>query len=199
MDRKFVPPIKSLKINEGVICISLSRAKSLCKSLDAERLVCFPFERAGKTRCNRSFRQLTNVIEEKFEQQGSVLNRCRVNRSRKLEIIWPSCRPKWLNYGGRETGKALGNIRSESRANSSLLHQRVRRHCPHETLPSLHLPRLDFGRFLETFLNPPFFTTFWFIQKGQYRNFKFNISNLRWDSAPVRNSFIRWNENVEIR
>lgn len=84
MDRKFVPPIKSLKINEGVICISLSRAKSLCKSLDAERLVCFPFERAGKTRCNRSFRQLTNVIEEKFEQQGSVLNRCRVNRSRKL-------------------------------------------------------------------------------------------------------------------
>lgn len=151
MDRKFVPPIKSLKINEGVICISLSRAKSLCKSLDAERLVCFPFERAGKTRCNRSFRQLTNVIEEKFEQQGSVLNRCRVNRSRKLEIIWPSCRPKWLNYGGRETGKALGNIRSESRANSSLLHQRVRRHCPHETSPSLHLPRLDFGRFCKRF------------------------------------------------
>lgn len=31
--------------------------------------------------------------------------------------------PKWLNYGGRETGTALGNIRSE--ANSSLLHQRA--------------------------------------------------------------------------
>lgn len=106
----------------------------------------------------------TIVIEEKFEKQGDKLNRCRVNRSRKLEIIWPSCRPKWLNYGGRETGKALGNIRSESRANSSLLHQRVRRHCPHETpptSPSLHLPRLDLT-FLETFLIPSssLFTTF---------------------------------------
>lgn len=89
-----------------------------------------------------------------------------------------------MNYGGRETGKALGNIRSESEANSSLLRQRVRQYCSLEILPrpllSLHLPPSGFHVFGNV-SDPQLFDLY---PEGIISKFRFNL--VHW----IRSQFI---------